>query len=307
LQKILVRVDASSQIGLGHIMRDLVLCKQFPHAEITFATQNLAGNINHTILEAGYKLKILNSNKKSELLKLIEELKIDLLVIDHYGIDYVYESFIKANSQVKILALDDTYEKHNCDTLLNHNISANEKKYKNLLPSECKLQCGSAYTLLRDEFYTQKKKREALRKKKTVFIAMGGTDEKNISKKILEVLKEFKKTKVHLVTTSSNRHLNSLKRYVKNQKRVTLHIDSSTIATLMRKSDFAIVTPSVILNEVYFMELPFIAIKTASNQDDIYRYLKMKRFRTLNKFNKKGLQCHLTQVGKRIFTHKKSI
>ena len=42
----------------------------------------------------------------------------------------------------------------------------------------------------------------------------------------------------------------------------------------MRKSDLAIVTPSVILNEVFFMNLPFIAIKTANNQDEMFRYVK---------------------------------
>ena len=290
MQNILVRADASSQIGLGHIMRDLVLSKQFPHAKITFATQNLEGNINYKILEAGHALILLNSNKKSELLKVVQELNPDLLIIDHYSIDYDYESYIKSNSNVKILSLDDTYEKHNCDILLNHNIGADEKKYKNLVPKNCELRCGTNYTLLRDEFYEAKAKLKKQTKRKTFFIAMGGVDEKNLSKKILEVLKEFKKIKVHLVTTSSNKHLKSLKQYVKNKKWIHLHLDSKTIAKLMRKSDFAIVTPSVILNEVYFMQLPFIAIKSASNQDDIYKYLKRKKFLALKKFDAKRLK-----------------
>lgn len=53
----------------------------------------------------------------------------------------------------------------------------------------------------------------------------------------------------------------------------------------MRQSDFAIVTPSVTVNEVYFMQLPFIAIKTATNQDEIYKYLKRNHFSLLDAFN----------------------
>jgi len=36
---ILFRADSSSTIGTGHIMRDLVLAKQFQDAHIIFATQ----------------------------------------------------------------------------------------------------------------------------------------------------------------------------------------------------------------------------------------------------------------------------
>ena len=59
---VLFRADSSSTIGTGHIMRDLVLSKQYLNAKIIFATQDLDGNINHKIKEAGYTLEILESN-----------------------------------------------------------------------------------------------------------------------------------------------------------------------------------------------------------------------------------------------------
>jgi len=61
---ILFRADSSSTIGTGHIMRDLVLASQYKDANIIFAVQNLDGNINHKIVEAGYKIKILKVLKK---------------------------------------------------------------------------------------------------------------------------------------------------------------------------------------------------------------------------------------------------
>ena len=156
---ILIRADSSSTIGTGHIMRDLVLAKQYPKANIIFATQYLEGNINHKITESGYNLKILKSNKIKELNKLIKKLDIDMIIIDHYGIDYAYEKELKSkNKKLKILSFDDTYEKHHCDILLNHNISGDKKRYKGLVPKNCELRCGSKYTLLRDEFIKEKKK-----------------------------------------------------------------------------------------------------------------------------------------------------
>jgi len=52
----------------------------------------------------------------------------------------------------------------------------------------------------------------------------------------------------------------------------------------------------MVLNEVYFMELPFIAIKTASNQDDIYKYLKKEKYLTLKQFDTKKLKSKVKYV-----------
>jgi spore coat polysaccharide biosynthesis predicted glycosyltransferase SpsG len=118
---------------------------------------------------------------------------------------------------------------------------------------------------------------------------MGGADTANINVKILKVLKQYKDIKVNLVTTRANQNLQELEKYCKNKKWIKLHINSTKIAKLMRKSDLAIVTPSVTLNEIYFMKIPFIAIQTASNQKEIYRYLKSKKYLIMQKFNKNNL------------------
>jgi spore coat polysaccharide biosynthesis predicted glycosyltransferase SpsG len=55
----------------------------------------------------------------------------------------------------------------------------------------------------------------------------------------------------------------------------------------MTKSHFAIITPSVTANEVYYLGLPFVAIQTADNQTDMYRYLKRKNHLALKKFDEK--------------------
>lgn len=297
---ILFRVDSSSLIGTGHIMRDLVLASQYNNSHITFATQDLKGNINYKIKEAGYNNRILKSNDISEVVILINELKIDLIVIDHYKIDYKYEEELKRTTFIKILSFDDTYEKHYCDILLNHNISANINKYKNLVPLTCELRCGSQYTLIRDEFKKEKKKinfnKKIKRKKLKVFIAMGGADHSNKNIKILKSLKEFPNLKINIVTTKANMNLQVLKEYCSKQKRIKLLVNSDKIAKLMRKSDFAIITPSVTMNEVYFMNIPFIAIKTADNQKDMYSYLHKKNFLVLKKFDKATFKKNILKM-----------
>jgi len=298
-KKVLFRADSSSTIGTGHIMRDLVLAKKYEKKgyEILFAVRNLEGNINHKIKEAGYQLILLKSQSKKELVHVIKNSKASLLVIDHYDITYKKEKFIKKKTNVKILSFDDTYEKHHCDILLNHNIGADKKKYKNLVPKHCKVKCGQKYTLLRDEFYKEKKKKYKKSKHcTTVFIAMGGADTANLNIKILQALKKFENIKIHLVTTTANKNLKALQKYCQKKEFISLHINSKKIAELMAKSDVAIITPSVILNEVIFMELPFIAIQTANNQKEIYKYLKANKYFLMDKFNSKQLEKLLREV-----------
>ena len=290
---ILVRADSSSYIGTGHIMRDLVLAKQYKNENIIFATQNLVGNINHKIEEENYKIELLKSNGFEELNKLVKKFEIDMIVIDSYDIDYNFEKKLKEdNSSLKIFVLDDTYEKHFCDILLNHNIYADEKKYKNKVPENCELRCGAKYTLLRDEFLEAKKAKKRVKKKnQTIFLGLGGADHKNLNIKILKVVEKFKKSlKVNLVTTNANKNLEKLKEYCKDKKWIKLYVNSNEVAKLMINSDFAIVTPSVIANEIFYLNLSMITIKTAKNQNQMHKYLKKQGYCTMKKFDKIKLE-----------------
>jgi len=298
-KNILFRADSSSTIGTGHIMRDLVLAKRIEKGEfliengelrienVWFATQNLEGNINERIVEAGYKIEILQSNSIEELDTLIKKLDIDILIIDHYDINYEFEKQLSIlNSQLSIIVLDDTYEKHYCDILINHNISGDKDRYKNLVPKECELRCGAEYTLLRDEFIEEKNiKRDKIY---DIFIAMGGADTANLNIPILKALP--KNLTVAVITTIANRHLDELKEYVRDKKNIKLFINSNEVAKLINQSKFAIITPSVTVNEVYFMGVDLLAIQTADNQEDMYEFLKREGKIVLDKFNKQILK-----------------
>lgn len=260
-------------------MRDLVLAKQFEGSTIYFASQELEGNIIKSI---PYQVIRLRGNTVEELDRLIKELKIDMIVIDHYAIDYEFEKKLKhENPNLKIFVLDDTYEKHCCDILLNHNIYADEKRYKDLVPPHCELRCGSKYTLIRDAFIQEKSiKREKIY---DLFLAMGGADTAGLNIPILKTIPPD--VKVCVLTTSANKNLQELKEYIQNRPNIELHVNSTEVAKLLNQSGFAIVTPSVTVHEVLFMEVEFLAIKSAQNQDDMYRYLEKNGYRVMDGFH----------------------
>jgi len=275
---LLIRADSSSTIGLGHIMRDLVLAQQYSDDNVMFACQALSGNI---IDQIPYPVHLLSSNDPEELIDLIRTCSIDLLIIDHYDINATMEKQIKEQTGVSLLCLDDTYEQHYCNILLNHNISADKSRYTGLVPEYCELRCGAEYTLIRDEFKTEKQiKREKLY---DLFISMGGTDPTNMTLRILKTLSN--KLDICIVTTSGNPHLSELETFVQEKKNISLQVNSSLIAQLLNQSRLAIITPSVMVHEVLFMEIPFIAIQTASNQKDMFEYLQKKNYVVLKEWD----------------------
>ncbi len=255
-------------------MRDLVLAEEFQD-DVTFACQILEGNMIERI---PYDVSILQSNDVNELISLIQHLHVTLLVIDHYGIDASFEQRVKEVTGVKILSFDDTYEKHHCDILLNHNVYADEKRYASLVPEHCELRCGTP--LIREEFREEKKRQRE--KRYDVLVAMGGSDVANLTQFIAHTCPPH--WRVALLTTTSNAHLKELQNYVLDKPHLFLHVNSKEVAKLLHQSRLAIITPSSIVHEVLFMNIPFIAIKVASNQDDMYDYLKENHVPLMSSF-----------------------
>ncbi len=263
---VIFRVDFGSSIGLGHLMRSLVYAKNFK--EVVF--------ISKSDKKKFLEYPLITVKKEEDFFVHIEKLKPINVVIDNYNFTHKHEQkFKKLFPHIKLSVFDDDYREHFCDEIINHNISADISKYKNqnivtIIPP-----------LIRDEFHKEKSvKREKIY---DIFIAMGGADTTNINIPILKTLPKNKK--IALLTTSTNKNLKELKKYVINYDNITLHVDSNEVAKLMNQSRFAIITPSVIVHEVLFMEFDFLAIKTAENQDDIYKYLKQNGYCVLEEFN----------------------
>jgi len=270
-KKILFRADSSSEIGLGHIKRDLVYATRLSSDNINFASQELPGNINHTI---PYPVHTLKSTKVDELLDLCKGLDITHLIVDNYSFTKEDEKKVKQSSSIKLSVFDDTYEEHFCDEVLNHNLGSDAKKYRHKVPSFCKISLIPP--LIRREFFEEKQHTHS---KQGIFLSLGGSDPANLTLKVLKYLKRHR-VPVHVGLTSSNSNLKSLKAYANVNRWITLHIDAN-IAELLNTCKLAIITPSVLAAEALFMGVPVISIRTADNQIEVERFLKKERFQTL--------------------------
>ncbi len=195
------RVDSSTIIGYGHVMRCLTLAHALLHklktAEVTtersgasqkllisFICRKHQGHINQLILDAHFNLLQLpegeqeinanNSNSwlgttseqdSQQCIILLQNLPfIDLLIVDHYAIDHQWHTLMNPYYQ-KLLAIDDLANRNlTCDYLLDQTFNRKKEAYQPLVPEHCQLLLGQDYILLRDEFSLLKNK--ALRRRK---------------------------------------------------------------------------------------------------------------------------------------------
>ena len=295
--KIIIRADSSQSIGLGHTMRCLLLAQRLKeqnyHVEITFATQKLQGNINHKILRQGFKLQLLKTYKRDELIQKVNQKKADLLIIDSYMITSDDEKFIKNSIKSKLLVFDDTFERRYADIILNHGIQAKRKKYKNLVPKKSKVFTGEKFTLLRDEFFKSYKVKSS---EKKVAIILGGNDTQNLSLGLKKKLKKIDKNfEVTIVTTSVNPHLQELQKGTD----FSLLVDIENVAEVLAMQNFVICASGGNLFEVMALQIPFINIQVADNQQNIVDYLEAKNIRTsliLKKISLKHLRKKIEYI-----------
>jgi UDP-2,4-diacetamido-2,4,6-trideoxy-beta-L-altropyranose hydrolase len=171
--KILVRCDSGSHIGNGHVMRCVTLCSYIHDHNITFISKDFKNNIIHKIQyetivihvdpDVGEHAKSyvnyedwLGESHQDDFIKvenLINGNFYDLLIVDSYSLDYRWEKLMRFYCK-KILVIDDLYNYHDCDYLINYN-NTDETLYSHLIPPSCKIFSN---LIIREEFYNYKMK-----------------------------------------------------------------------------------------------------------------------------------------------------
>ena len=197
-------------------MRCLTLAKELQkNSNIKFVCRNREGNLINKIVSEGHQvfelekytidesLKVdwLGTTQEQETLdseKILKEIKPDLLIVDHYGIDsYWHERMYKFSK--KIFVIDDLANRnYNCDILLDQNFFKSSKtRYKKLVKDSCKLLLGPKYALLRNEFVTKYQNSKSLEINR-ILVYFGGTNIKNILLKVIDGIRSCKKNELNI-------------------------------------------------------------------------------------------------------------
>ncbi len=291
-KNIFFRVDSSHEIGIGHVMRCLALADGFPSEkwQCQFICKSHSGNIKQIIESRGYVVKEMKLDPSfigaeiydrwvgssqeydaNECLKYIDHTG-DFLVLDHYGLDVVWEKLLTPKVE-KLIVIDDLANRpHDCDLLIDSKYGRLNTEYKNHTRDSTKLLMGSKYCILRKEFSElinkAKEKRKLTKTIKNVLISFGGTDPLNYSELIVDLMmNKIRNLTLDIVIGSHHKSLPKFKSI--NKKNINLHIDTNEMASLILNSDFSIGGYGGSSWERCCLGLPSFGLVSAKNQIEI--------------------------------------
>ena len=290
------RVDASLQIGTGHVMRCMTLAQVLKNngAIVSFICRKHRGDLIDKIKDNGFNVIGLKSFLKPKIdnklhyshwlgatqyqdskdcASVLQKDKVDWLIVDHYGIDEEWQKRLKSYCR-KLMVIDDLADrKHHCDILLDQTFGRQQEDYLALTPKDCKLLLGSQYALLRPEFAEWRGVSLERRSKpefKQLLINMGGVDVDNVTEKVLDELKICNlpnDLKITVVMGGLAPHLESVKsKAITLPYKTEVKVDVGNMAEIMANSDIAIGAAGSTTWERCCLGLPTIQIVTAKNQ-----------------------------------------
>ena len=305
--KILIRADASLEIGSGHIMRCLTLARalRLLGHQIHFICREHAGHLGDVIIQSDFSLTLLPTHTEKtvsgslkhsawlacsqeqdfeDCLPTLSTIAPDWVICDHYALSDTWETLCKQHFHSKLFIIDDLADRKHCaDILLDQNISHSEHNYTPLVPKNCRLLIGTKYALLRPEFAQMRNislqnKQTVSGSLKTILVNLGGVDKDNFTLKILHALQNTlpnQAIEVIVVMGKTAPHTPSILAYAQNSPypcRVLVGVNN--MAELMSQSDLAIGAAGSTSWERCCLGLPTLQMVLADNQQEVAQHLQ---------------------------------
>ncbi|CBZ04597.1 UDP-2,4-diacetamido-2,4,6-trideoxy-beta-L-altropyranose hydrolase [Clostridium botulinum] len=268
--KIAIRAEGGSQIGMGHIMRTLVLAKELAKTNDVFYICKVDTPLSSKYIPGidkakseGFKLLTINENN---FIKELCKVKADCLITDSYDVNEEYFNLTKDMFKITGYIDDMNLYNFNVDFVINQNIGAEEYSYK--VNKDTKLFLGSKYTMLREEF--RKNPKKPIKKEvQNIMITVGGADPNGIINIICDYIKDLE-FKYHIVIGPSFKEGNVKKLIkLKNSKdNINLYFNANMIG-IMNKCDIAISGCGSTLYELAACSIPTLGLIIADNQEKI--------------------------------------
>ena len=268
--KILFRTSGGriqkKELGLGHIYRCINLSKEISSHDLTFLIEDF-GSVSSLLKEQSLKYIKLkpglseNADIKNTI-KIIQDKKIDLVIVDRYGLTNKYAKAI--NDVVKLVIISDLKNiQYNADLIVNGFIGYKNKITYNKYGTKCLL--GPKYQILNS---TYGKKIPTTKKKIDILATFGGFDSANIMSIFLKSLKNnIHNFNIKIILGPSTKKNIELKRLVTQYKK---HISILQSVPDLRKeiseTKFGFCSGGVTTYEFASMRVPFAIISQYSHQ-----------------------------------------
>lgn len=288
------RTDASAKIGTGHVARCLTLADALRRigSDCVFISREHAGHMIELIRHRGYHVHCLPKPPTAhelefdsiyeqwlgleweqdarETKRFLTALKVNWLVVDHYGLDHRWETAQRPDCG-RIMVIDDLADRsHNCDLLLDQNYGSSEERYAALTPGECRHLHGPKFALLNPVYALRRANLlPRLGMITRVLIYFGGAE--TASGLTMAAFNAFtapilKDIELEIIIGSSFKYESELAAAVASRGKAHIHSQLSDLSELMATCDLAIGGAGSTTWERCCLGLPSFVVSVADNQ-----------------------------------------
>ena len=286
--KVAIRVDASTLIGSGHVMRCLALAHALRDrgAEVLFISRAHEGNLLERVQVQGFVarslpappqdapesyglLKVSQTTDAAETLASLADDPIDWLIVDHYGLGQQWEDLLLPRVE-QLGVLDDLADRpHTCQLLLDPTYPGSASRYADLVPQSATLLLGPRFALI-DRHFAQARSwpGPGHEQEESLFVFFGGSDLPNLTGQTLAALDSpaLADLRTEVVIGSTNPHLDELRTQIDQRPDSHLHGPREHLADLMAASTIAVGAGGVSVWERLCLGLPSVVVSLADNQ-----------------------------------------
>ena len=279
-ENLILRADADSQIGIGHVIRCLALSQAWQDrgGRSTFIASSLSPALRSMLMTEGSRVRLIDDRPGSladaaATAELVKRFREPWVVLDGYRFDVDYQKTLK-DSGCRLLCLDDNgYVDFYCaDIVLNQNLHADERLYANK-DARTRLLLGPRFSLLRRQFRNRPTTgRNTAPFAGRLLVTMGGGDQNNVTMRVIKAIKGIKSANFNtkVVVGQTNPHLDSLARVIgETDGAYTLLENVTDMAGLMAWADMAVSGGGSTCWEIACMGLPAVVLTTFDNQEHI--------------------------------------
>lgn len=260
-----VRADASSILGTGHVMRCLALAVELRSRgwDVVFSMANGPGDLREFV-SAHFKVI---SPEDLETKSIGQP---DWLIVDHYGIDARWLNDARTLVRRRLVVDDLGDRALEAEILLDPNLDASPSKYVGRFRRRPRMLLGPRYALLRPEFTEFRARvRPTDRTVSRVLVSMGGADPGDATRlAIAAVRRALPAAVVDVVIGPAYPH-----RRPEGNERTRIHVAPPGMAELIVAADLAVAAAGTSALERAALGLPSIVVCLAENQVAVAEHL----------------------------------
>lgn len=250
-KKILIKADASHEIGTGHIYRGLSIASKLVNHEVIFLldeTQPLGIEI---IKNNNYPYITHHSDDGDLIEKIVE-----------YDPDIVINDILNTNSKYTKTLRDKGFFIVNFEDLgggVKYAHMVFDALYEHKIPLQ-NLYSGHKYYILKDEFNYQSFK-EIEEEVNKVLLTFGGTDPNNLTEKVLEAILESNyKNKIEIILGLGYANKKEIQEKYKDNERIEIYENVKNMSEHMHDADLIFTSAGRTMYEIASLGVPCICL-----------------------------------------------